>query len=47
MKKGKKQDIMDKGNKVYGPLHPITRDRERLQKFEKFNQKYGSIGKKG
>ena len=47
MKKGKKQDIIDKGNKVYGPLHSITRDRERLQKFEKFNQKYGSIGKKG
>ena len=47
MKYRQKQDIIDKGNKVYGPLHSITRDREKQQKIEKFNQKYGSIGKKG
>jgi hypothetical protein len=47
MKYRQKQDNLDKTSKLHGPLHPITRDRERLQKFEKFNQKYGSIGKKG
>lgn len=47
MKYRQNQDNLDKTSKLHGPLHPITRDRERLQKFEKFNQKYGSIGKKG